>query len=288
VTVRVLAADVCDREGMAALVRPGALGLTRVRGVVHAAGVVDNRFIADLDEQTLRDVMAPKVQGAAVLHELFAPGTLDFLVLFSSAGQLLHLPGQAAYAAGNAFLDGLARHRRGTGHRETLSLAWTSWRGLGMSTSSAAIDAELHAKGTADISAAEAFRVWAFADAGRTGNLAVLRVLPGPGRTPLLRDLADEAPAATATRWAELDRPQRLELLRTEVLAAAAEALGAEPDVLDADRPLADQGIDSLLAVALRTALDERLGIELPATLLWKHPTVAAIAAHLADEGAPA
>ena len=288
VTVRVLAVDVRDREAMATLLRPGELGLTRVRGVVHAAGVVDNRFISELDERALHDVMAPKVRGALVLHELFAPGTLDFLVLFSSAGQLLHLPGQAAYAAANAFLDGLARHRRAFGHRETLSLAWTSWRGLGMSTSSAAIDAELRAKGTADISAAEAFRVWDFADAGRTGNLAVLRVLPGGSRTPLLRDLADEAPAVAPMRWTELDGPQRLELLLAEVRSAAAEALGAEPDALDADRPLADQGVDSLLAVALRAALDDRLGVELPATLLWKHPTVAAIAAHLADEGAPA
>jgi 6-methylsalicylic acid synthase len=287
VTVRLLAADVGDSERMARLLQPGRLGLTRIRGVVHAAGVVDNRFIAGLDEQSLRTVMAPKVRGAVVLHEMFPPGALDFLVLFSSAGQLLHLPGQAAYAAANSFLDGLARHRRADGHRETLALAWTSWRGLGMSTSSAAIDAELRARGTADISAAEAFRVWDFADARRTGNLAVLRVLAGPARTPLLRDLADEAPSPPATPWSELGVEARLKLLLAEVRLAAAEALGAEPEAVDADRALTDQGIDSLLSVALRAGLTKRLGIELPATLLWSHPTVAAIAAHLADEGAP-
>ncbi|MGH8897373.1 MAG: beta-ketoacyl reductase [Egibacteraceae bacterium] len=282
VTVRVLSADVCDRDRMAQLLEPDTLGLPRIRGVVHAAGVVDNRFIHALDEASLRDVMRPKVTGALVLHELFPPGSLDFFVLFSSAGQLLRLPGQAAYAAGNAFLDGLARHRRATGYYETLSLAWTSWRGLGMSTSSAAIDAELQAHGTADITATEALRAWGHADSRAAGNLAVLRVLPGSGGPPLLRDLTGPAAAATV-EWAHLTGPGRLELLLTEVRRAAATVLGADPDALDTHRPLADLGVDSLLSVELRCILTERLGVSVPATLLWSHPTVASVATYLAS-----
>ncbi len=282
VTVRVLSADVCDRDRMAQLVDPDTLGLPRIRGVVHAAGVIDNRFIHALDEASLRDVMRPKVTGALVLHELFPPGSLDFFVLFSSAGQLLRLPGQAAYAAGNAFLDGLARHRRATGHHETLSLAWTSWRGLGMSTSSAAVDAELAAHGTADITATEALRAWGHADSRAAGNLAVLRVLPGSGGPPLLRDLTGPATAATV-EWAHLTGPGRLELLLTEARRAAATVLGVDPDALDTHRPLADLGVDSLLSVELRCILTERLGVPVPATLLWNHPTVAAVATYLAS-----
>ena len=180
--------------------RRDELGLTRVRGVVHAAGVVDNRFIGELDEPSLRDVMGPKVLGATVLHELFPPGTLDFFVLFSSAGQLLHLPGQAAYAAANAFLDGLARHRRVGGHRETLALAWTSWRGLG--------DVDVVGRDRRRAARARDGR-----HQRRRGvpGVGLRRRAPGRqprraaraagrGRTPLLRDVVSDDPAPAPAR----------------------------------------------------------------------------------------
>lgn len=159
----------------------GRLELPPIRGVVHAAGIVENMAIRNLSEESLRRVMRPKVRGALLLHERFPPGSLDFFVLFSSAGHLLGMPGQAAYGAANAFLDGLARHRRALGDAGALAVAWTSWRGLGLSTSSAAIDAELRARGAADITSEEAFATWnAFGLGPPGGNLAVLRMLPGP------------------------------------------------------------------------------------------------------------
>ncbi|MFC6061964.1 type I polyketide synthase [Streptomyces ochraceiscleroticus] len=288
VTVRTLAADIADHDHVARLLAPDTLGLPPVRGVVHAAGVADNTPLHALDEETVRAVLRPKVDGALALHRMFPPGSVDFFVLFSSAGQLLRMPGQAAYAAANAFLDALARHRRAGGHHDTLALAWTSWRGLGLSVSSAAIDAELNARGTADITAAQALRAWDSAGSPENGHRAVLRVLPaatGMERPPSIRELMPDDQAPTAPRgngaWRRLTGSDLRAHLLTEVRRAAADALRTAPEEVDPHRPLAELGLDSLLSVALRRTVQERLGTALPAALLWNRPTVADIADHL-------
>jgi 6-methylsalicylic acid synthase len=290
VTVRTLALDITDAAQVTELLRPGALGLPPIRGVVHAAGALDNRLLRDVDEASLRTVMAPKVDGALVLHELFPPGSLDFLALFSSCGQLLGLPGQASYAAANAFLDALAAHRRSLGDKGTISFGWTSWRGLGMSTSSKLIDAELAVKGTGDITAAEAFRAWEFADRCDVPYVAVLRVHPVPpgGERPaLLRDLAVEEPArgadAEETPWSGLTGAELQEFLVGEVCRQVAAEMKLPPEELDARRPLIEIGLDSVMTLIIRRRLERQFRVGLPATLLWNRPTVLAVADYLAD-----
>ncbi|GGL61392.1 phthiocerol synthesis polyketide synthase type I PpsA [Streptomyces fumigatiscleroticus] len=300
VSVHTVAVDLADPARTAFLADPDVLGLPPVRGVVHAAGTFRQSFAHTLDEASLDAVLRPKVAGALVLHELFPPGSVDFFVLFSSAGQLLRLPGQASYAAANAFLDGLARHRRSTGHDDTVSLAWTSWRGLGMSAGARAVEAELLERGTTGITAADALRAWRNADRTAAGHYAVLRLtVPAGGsaaRPPLLRDLGDtyDAPGTAHGRtprtpgpspephWSRLRGEELREALVGEVRAAAARALGSAPNAVDPHRPLPELGVDSLLTVRLRRDLEQRLAVALPATLLWNRPTVAGIAEHLA------
>ncbi|HEX2132684.1 MAG TPA: type I polyketide synthase [Actinophytocola sp.] len=290
VTVRVLALDIGDRAQAARLLSANELGLPPIRGVVHAAGVLDNRMAVDVDEDSLATVMRPKVAGALVLHELFPPGSVDFLALFSSAGLLLGLPGQTSYAAGNAVLDGLATHRRAGGRTDTISLGWTSWRGLGMSTSSAAIDAELSARGTADITAAEAFRSWEYAARHDVAHVAVLRtipLLPGMTRPALLGELTAEepaaAPAGTAAPWAELRGDDLREYLVGEVAGEVAGEIKLAADELDVRRPLIEMGLDSVMTQIIRNRLERTFRVSLPATLLWNRPTVQAIGDFLAE-----
>ncbi|HEX2417256.1 MAG TPA: SDR family NAD(P)-dependent oxidoreductase, partial [Micromonosporaceae bacterium] len=172
-TVRVVAVDIADMAATDKALDAAALEQPPIRGVVHAAGVLDNRMFLDLDEQSLRNVMRPKVVGAMTLHQLFPPGSLDFLALFSSNGQLLGLTGQASYAAGNSFLDALARHRPG----DTISLAWTSWRGMGMAVSDV-VDQELRDRGIGDISPPEAFAAWELASQYGEPNMVIMRTIP--------------------------------------------------------------------------------------------------------------
>ncbi|WP_034485759.1 type I polyketide synthase [Actinomadura oligospora] len=296
VTVATVALDIADAEAARKLLSPAALGLPPIRGVVHAAGVLDDRTLRTLDEESLRTVMRPKVKGALVLHELFPPGTLDHFVLFSSCGQLLGLPGQAAYAAGNAFLDALAAHRRAAGDTATTSLGWTSWRGMGMSTSSAVIDAELAARGTSDISATEAFSAWWLADRHALSYAAVLRTVPlGPGdlRPPLLSELHDappepSGPSAGEEPWRGLDPDALHAFLVEEVRRQVAEETRLSAADVDAARPVAEMGVDSVMTVRIRRGIERRFRVPLPATLFWDRPTVDAVAGLLAELLGPA
>ncbi|MBB4984811.1 type I polyketide synthase [Streptomyces nymphaeiformis] len=304
VTVRVVAADVCDGEALRRALDPDALGLPPVRGVVHAAGVTAGGFLPDADAPVWEHVLRAKTSGALALHGLFPPGSVDFFVLYSSAGQLLHLPGQGPYAAANAFLDGLARHRRAGGHRDTLALAWTSWRGLGMAAEADTVTAELRARGTDALDAEEALEAWGGADAGRHGELAVFRLTdPGPGEDPnplmappLLRELrARTAHTAGPAReaapdpvWRKLPAQRRYDVLLQEVRGAAARVLGSEPAGIAAHHALSDLGLDSLRTVAFRTDLERRLAVPLPPTLLWSRPAAADIATYLTELAEPA
>jgi 6-methylsalicylic acid synthase len=292
VTVRALALDVTDADQAARLLAPDALELPPIRGVVHAAGVLDNRMAAGVDAASLKTVLSPKVVGAWVLHRLFPPGSLDFFALFSSCGQLLGLPGQASYGAANAFLDALATHRGA----DAVSLGWTSWRGKGMAVN-AAVDAELRARGVADISPPEAFGAWNLAHRYGLHYAAVLPILPpepGMERLPLLAELSTvDLPEPASEDGDRLDGlgPQEL---RAHLLGVVAGQIATEMRLattdLDPRRSLAEQGLDSVMTIVIRRRLEKRFGHRLPATLLWHQPTVAAIADHLAEllSGQPA
>jgi 6-methylsalicylic acid synthase len=289
VTVVVTELDIADRAGTAVALAEASRGLPRVSGVVHAAGVLDNALIRTVDEATMRAVLRPKVHGALTLHELFPPGRVDFMVFFSSCGQLLGLTGQASYAAGNAFLDKLARHRRCGGRADTLSLAWTSWRGMGMSVSSAVIDAELAARGTGDIASYEAFQCWDHAHRQGGGHYVVLRLLPGvPGscRLPVLSQVqSGQAPGGDAagpdSRWRDMDAGDLGVFLREAVAQQLAAEMRLPLDEVGMHQPLAELGLDSVMGTIVRRQLERRFGVGLPATLLWEHPTAHAVAEYL-------
>lgn len=284
VTVRTVAADITDLAATKAAL--DALELPQVRGVVHAAGTVHSALMHRLAADDLRAVIRPKADGALVLHELFPPGSTDFFVLFSSAGPLLGLPGQGAYAAANTFLDVLAAHRRTTGHPESVSLAWTSWRGLGMATSAEATDVELAARGTTDIAPDHALRAFdqtlAHPTTALVAVLGLLRGHTGP-RPALLTELAqdDTAQPAEVPDWVGLTGEELATYLLDDVRARVAAVLGVQPAAVGVHRPLSEAGVDSLLAAAVRVALERDLGVALPATLLWNYPTVSEIAGYL-------
>ncbi|MBM2620134.1 acyltransferase domain-containing protein [Actinoplanes sp. LDG1-06] len=285
--VVVVEVDVADRAAAARALSAEALGLPPIRGVVHAAGALDNRMLRDLDEESLRAVLRPKADGARVLHELFPPGTTAFFVLFSSAGPLLGLPGQAAYAAANSYLDTLATHRRERGDRGALSIAWTSWRGLGMSTSSEVTDLELAARGAGDIGADEAFAAWERLDRLDT-EFAVVLPIRGPSRVPLLSELTPPAAGpldatGAPAPWAATTGDERRAVLTTVVAERVAAETGLAASDVDVRRPLAEMGLDSLMTTRIRLRLEQEVGVTLPATLLWDRPTVARIAAYAAD-----
>ncbi|MEG3631676.1 SDR family NAD(P)-dependent oxidoreductase, partial [Streptomyces poriticola] len=292
--VRFAACDVADRDALAALLA-SVDPEHPVTAVVHAAGVLDDGVVAALTPDRLDTVLRPKADAAWHLHEL--TGDLDAFVLFSSAAGLLGAPGQANYAAANAFLDALAAHRRAAG-LPAVSIAWGPWAD-GMA---AQLDTRRASRaGLLPLDAALGLALFDAARAGApTAPLAARLDLPGlraraAELPPVLRALVP-APARTAPEPAEaladtlasLPAAERKRRALDAVLRHTAEVLGhATADGVDRDRGFQQLGFDSLMSVELRNRLGAAAGLRLPATVIFDHPTPAALAAHLVAELAP-
>ncbi|WP_432155050.1 SDR family NAD(P)-dependent oxidoreductase [Streptomyces tricolor] len=292
--VRLAACDVGDRAALAALLA-SVDPAHPVTAVVHAAGVLDDGVVAALTPDRLDTVLRPKADAAWHLHELTA--NLDAFVLFSSAAGLLGAPGQANYAAANAFLDALAAHRRAAG-LPAVSLAWGPWAD-GMA---AQVDTRRASRaGLLPLDSALGLALFDTARAGApAAPLAARLDLPGlraraAELPPVLRSLVP-APARTAPEPAEplADTLAALPVAERErraldvVLRHTAEVLGhATADGVDQERGFQQLGFDSLMSVELRNRLGAAAGLRLPATVIFDHPTPAALAAHLVAELAP-
>lgn len=271
------------------------LSLPPTLGVVHAAGVLEDQLVLETTADSFHRVLQPKIAGALALHSMFPPGSLDFLVLFSSCGQLFGFPGQSSYASGNAFLDTLATHRRNLGDN-AVAFQWTSWRGLGMAASTDFINAELESKGITDITRDEAFRAWEHAAKCNTDHAVVLRSLTfdehEPLPVPILQDIAprrvntaaDKTSAAAGAAGSEsitqMSGPEQKAHLDTKIRECVVSVLHLGGiDEVDSRAALADLGVDSVMTVTLRRKLQSSLTIKVPPTLTWSHPTVG----HLVD-----
>ncbi|WP_229919963.1 SDR family NAD(P)-dependent oxidoreductase, partial [Streptomyces minutiscleroticus] len=291
-SVDIVAADVTDRSAMAALVSSLDSAGTPVRTVVHAAGVVSDARIADTDAGELRAGMAAKVRGALILDELL-PDLEDFIV-FSSISGIWGAAGQAAYAAGNACLDALARRRRERG-RPATAVAWGPWSGGGMVEEH--LERELRRRGLTPMTVPAALK--ALDGVAGTGTESVLvdidwaRFLPSFTATrpsPLLSafERTDERPAAEgrittlAQRLGAVPEEGRHAVLVDVVRSHIAEVI-KHPDhtLIDPDRALTELGFDSLMSVELRNKLSAYSTSRLPVALVFDHPTPNALAAYL-------
>ncbi|MFG3702801.1 type I polyketide synthase, partial [Micromonospora sp. NPDC047620] len=278
---RVVACDVTDADAVTALVA----GLPGLTAVVHTAGVVDDGILDGLDLARMQAVLDGKVRAAQVLHDATAGRDLDAFVLFSSLAGVVGSAGQGNYAAANAYLDAFAAWRRGQGLPAT-SIGWGAWAEDGMAAATAALTARLTRGGLNPLPAAEAVTAL-----GRLVNTAEPAVTVADvdwgrlaaawgGPTPLIATLpgVPTRPAGTV-RAVVVGRslPQLTELVRTQ----AAAVLGYPAGQPLPDRTFRDLGFDSLTAVELRNRLTAETGMTLPATLVFDHPTVAELAAHL-------
>jgi acyl transferase domain-containing protein/acyl carrier protein len=272
--VTVVAGDVADRASLEA-----AVGGRALAAVVHLAGVIGNSVIESMTAEQLTEVLRPKIDGAWNLHEL--AGDAD-LVLFSSVAGLVGGMGQGNYAAANAYLDALAEHRRAQG-LPAVSLAWGPWTAeIGMmGTLTEADRRRLEPAGLASLTVDAALRL--FDAAMRTDAAVVAPVLwsasPPAEVPPLLSEIFRTRPENTAGARTRDTSPEALQELIRSSLAAV---LGHGPE-WTVSRTLAfrDLGVDSLTAVELRNRLATLTGLRLPTTLVFDHPTPAALAEHV-------
>ncbi|MET7764497.1 SDR family NAD(P)-dependent oxidoreductase [Streptomyces sp. NPDC005393] len=301
--VTIARCDAADRDQLA-----GLFDRHDIHGVVHSAGVVDNGTLATLDAEQMERVLRPKVDAAWNLHELTKDRELTAFVLFSSTAGLLVGGGQANYAAANAFLDGLAAHRRAAG-LPAVSMAWGLWSEVGgLADQVDAADLErMRRLGLPPLTADQGLDLF---DAAIDGQDAV--VVPMRLDTAAVRARADGVPAllrglvrgvrrktadpgagsggdrSWRDRLAPLPEPERDRALLELVRAHVAAVLGhASAESVDPGRAFQDMGFDSLAAVELRNLLGAATGLSLPATLVFDQPSPVTLAAYLKAELVP-
>jgi acyl transferase domain-containing protein len=292
--VRTVACDVADRDAVAAVLAGLPVPLT---GVVHAAGELADGLVETMTAKQLDRALRSKVDGARVLHELTADLDLSAFVLFSSAATTFGSAGQGSYAAANAWLDALARRRRAQG-LPAVSMAWGLWAERSGLTRDLT-DGDLARMARGGTTAMPTEHALALFDAALRADDAVLVTARLNGEVlrehaeagvlpPLMRGLVRTPGRRTATvdestALAALPLAERAERLLAIVRGHAAGVLGYESaDLVPPARAFKDLGFDSLVAVEFRNRLAAVTGLRLRATLVFDHPTPAALAEDLA------
>jgi NAD(P)-dependent dehydrogenase (short-subunit alcohol dehydrogenase family)/acyl carrier protein len=272
-----------------------------LRGVIHAAGTLDDGVLSEQNWMRFQAVIAAKITGAWTLHESTENQPLDFFVLFSSASALFGAAGQAGYAAGNAFLDALARWRRGRG-QPALSVNWGPWADVGMFARSGVagqrsvsgrgfefLDAERNLAALAillktRIAGAGVFTAdWAAFDATRQSS----------GSSPLVVELVGQSAAASITATDDsafadelraAPSARRIRLMRNRLRKEVAAVLNSTADSILTNQGFRELGMDSLMSVELRNRLQRLLDCSLVSTVAFDYPNVQQLGEYLLRE----
>jgi NADPH:quinone reductase-like Zn-dependent oxidoreductase/acyl carrier protein len=292
--VRVYTGDVADRGSLSGVLEAIRASQPPLRGIVHAAAAIDDGLAAEIEFARVKPILRPKLGGALALDALTRNDPIELFLLFSSATTLVGAPGQSVYVAANMALETLARRRQSEG-RPALAVAWGPIEDAGyLAERPETRDALARRLGAKPIPAAQALAglpamiasglpMVAFAETNWNEARRFLPILA----TPLFSEIRGDASTSPSDeslgeRLASLDPEAALALLKTVVAEEAATILRLPAGGIDPLRPLSEMGMDSLMAVELRLALESRLRVDLPLMSLAEGTSVASIAARLA------
>jgi NADP-dependent 3-hydroxy acid dehydrogenase YdfG/acyl carrier protein len=302
-TVVAAKADVTREEDVVALIDHIRRSMPPLRGVLHAAMVLDDDYLLQLDAGRFRRVTAPKAIGALNLHRCTLDSDLDCFVMFSSIASIKGWPGQGNYAAGNSFLDGLAHYRRAM-NLPALTVSWGVISEVGYVARHRELSAELERQGLRPISPREAGLIIGRSLRNRDIHVAAGRIdferlqIKGASeavsrRFSLVLDGGNGSAAGPAgsARAAVVDLlrasppEQRHEVAEGALRADLARVLGVRESQIDSDQPLSNLGVDSLMSVELETVVKSTFGVSLPlGFLLSQDATLRSLSRRLADQ----
>ncbi|MEH3129195.1 MAG: type I polyketide synthase [Mycolicibacterium neoaurum] len=296
--IETVSADITDADEMSRWLVGHLRGGGRpVRGIVHAAGVVNDQLIVNMGEDDYARVLAPKLTGTRVLHEVFAGHELDFFVLFGSAGSTIAAPGQANYAAANAFLDAFAHHRRAQG-LPALTIGWGPWS-VGM-VEELKLEKIYAQRGIELITPAVGARILGRLISQRIPSVVAItadwdraRQAGMGGRLPTMFAELESAGSAVATDGAGssiLDvlaatpEAQRRSLIAEQVQRVVADVFDcAITDILPDDM-LDDMGLDSMMAMDFRVRINAVFSIDVPVLEILRGVSVNSLSDRILDE----
>ncbi|MCP4347107.1 MAG: SDR family NAD(P)-dependent oxidoreductase [Desulfobacterales bacterium] len=309
VRVMVAKADVTDKDDLARVFKETETGFPPLRGIIHAAGVLDDGVLTGLTWERFKPVMAPKLKGTCYLHFLTKDIPLDFFICFSSTASLFGTPGQGNYAAANAFMDAFAHYRKALG-LPCLSINWGPWAQSGMTDSlGVQYQERMISRGIRPVSSEQGLMALEQAignDAAQIGILSadwhlLKKQFPLTGSPSLLKELFKEQENFQGLRNLEglqesqqselaeqlkvTPRSEHQDILISFVQDTVAKVMGLDSSELSNTRQgFFDMGMDSLMAVELKNRLEAGVGSPLPSTLPFERSTISEIADYLAQE----
>jgi len=283
------AADVSDRSKMAEVFAEITASLPALKGVMHAAMVLDDKVIQDMERNSLAKVINAKAKGAWVLHELTSKLDLDFMVLYSSISSLIGNAGQANYVAANNFLDQLAHYRHNMG-LPALSINWGVFEETGVVARNEQLAKHLSNIGITPFSSPDATAAlglavhhdqpqvgimhvdWArFADLLPTGSgnsrLANLRLLEADDGLKKDKQLLKQT-------FGDKANELRLEIITAELIESVAVVMRMEAEEIKPTQSLRDLGLDSLMAVEIDVEFSARTGLDIPSMEMSSGPSI--------------
>ncbi|MCC6488136.1 MAG: SDR family NAD(P)-dependent oxidoreductase [Candidatus Hydrogenedentes bacterium] len=299
VTVQTAPVDVADETQLTTFLDGYRReGFPPIRGIVHSAGVLEDHAVMQLDANAIEQVFKPKVTGGWLLHRAFngvAEAPLDFFVMFSSAASMLGSPGQANYAAANAFMDALAHYRRAKG-LPALCVNWGPWAEVGMAADSRVGD-RLAKNGVMSIKPQDGLAVLECLVATNSAQVGVMdtdwdlvaRRMPAMGQSPALSDLVtatgtDAKPRPSQTPET-LSNPGDMEAYLRRQLS---QVLYRPEDTIPRDRNFVELGMDSIMMMEVLNSLERDLGLKLFPKEVFDRPTIHELGPYLASEVARA
>jgi NADPH:quinone reductase-like Zn-dependent oxidoreductase/acyl carrier protein len=299
--VHTMQANVARRNDVDAVITHIHDNMPPLRGIVHAAAILADRTIAEMDEPEFFRAIEPKVFGAWNLHEATRSDPLDFFVMYSSSAGLLGSPGQANYAAANAFLDALG-HSRTAERLPATSIQWGAFADVGLAAAADNRGNRIASRGSASFKPAEGNELFGRVIASPRPEVSLMHFdvrqwvefYPQMAGAPFVAELIQEAgkpetPQGGFRDELELLNPtQRLGRIESHLLEQLGKVLRLEPGKIDKRAPFTSLGIDSLMSLELRNRLEASLGLKLAATVLFTYATTQALVSHLVERLFPA
>jgi acyl transferase domain-containing protein/NADPH:quinone reductase-like Zn-dependent oxidoreductase/SAM-dependent methyltransferase/acyl carrier protein/short-subunit dehydrogenase len=298
VSVSVLRGDVGSANDVNHIVEEIRSANRPLKGVFHLAMVIDDAPLSALTRDRMGTVLAPKANGAWLLHEATQDLKLDCFVMFSSVSSVFGNPAQGNYAAANAFLDSLAHHRRALG-LPGLTINWGALGGEGYVARNERVAEFLARQGTGELSPREVVELMESSLAADSTQVIAIRVDWAKWRQvfrsmqerPLLERIfatieGQETPGVVSDyrQRIEAAAPEEVEgIVGQAVRDAVASVLRVKPETLRDDQPLTDLGLDSLMGVEIENTLDASLGVALPPASLTRARTIGQIVSLIAE-----
>ncbi|MGD1805494.1 alpha/beta fold hydrolase [Dapis sp. BLCC M126] len=302
IDVRVLSADISIEADVVNILEQ--IQTPPLRGIIHAAGVLDDGILQQMNWERFTKVMTPKVVGAWNLHNLTQNLSLDFFVCFSSMSSLLGSPGQGNYAAANAFMDTLAYYRQGM-ELPGLSINWGAWSESGMATRVASqYQNRLKTAGIGSISPEQGMQV--LEKLLQTQSIAQVGVLPADwsvlakqwsleNPSSLLLELLQQETILNETtlektdeqildKWKAAPKIEREEILRNYIQSLVAKSMGVNSSEISTDVNLIEEGMDSLMAMEVVNQLSRDLNFIIYPREFYERPKINSLTQYLSAE----